>query len=76
MIAVGSLTEAVGFFCGQLEIEPTPSRVDELFEEFSAYEMDFSDFRGQETAKRAITIAAAGSHNILMLKRFNPKLFG
>ena len=67
VIAVGSLTEAVGFFCGQLDIEPTPSRVDELFEEFSAYEMDFSDVRGQETAKRAITIAAAGSHNILML---------
>ena len=67
VIAVGSLTEAVGFFCGQLEIEPTPSRVDELFEEFSTYEIDFSDVRGQETAKRAITIAAAGSHNILML---------
>lgn len=67
VIAVGSLTEAVGFFCGQLDIEPTPSRVDELFEEFSTYEVDFSDVRGQETAKRAITIAAAGSHNILML---------
>ncbi len=67
VIAVGSLTEAVGFFGGQLDIDPTPSRVDELFEEFSVYEMDFSDVRGQETAKRAITIAAAGSHNILML---------
>jgi magnesium chelatase family protein len=67
VIAVGSLTQAVGFFSGQLDIEPTPSRVDELFEEFSTYEIDFSDVRGQETAKRAITIAAAGSHNILML---------
>ena len=67
VIAVGSLTEAVGFFCGQIDIDPTPSRVDELFKEFSTYEIDFSDVRGQEVAKRAIMIAAAGSHNILML---------
>lgn len=75
VIAVGSLTEAVGFLSGQLDIEPTPSRVKELFQEFSAYEIDFSDVRGQETAKRAITIAAAGSHNVLMLNGFPPPLY-
>ena len=67
VIAVGSLAEAVGFLSGELNIDPTPSRVDQLFQEFSTYEIDFSDVRGQEMAKRAITIAAAGSHNILML---------
>ncbi len=67
VIAVESLTQAVAFFTGEIEIDPTPSRLDEIFEEYSKYDEDFSDVRGQEVAKRAITIAAAGSHNILML---------
>ncbi len=67
VIAVESLSQAVGFLSGELEIEPTPSGIVELFNEFSGYEDDYSDVRGQEMAKRAITIAAAGGHNILML---------
>ncbi len=67
IIAVDSLSQAVAFFAGHLDIDPTPSRVTDLFDEYSKYEDDFSDVRGQEVAKRAITIAAAGSHNILML---------
>lgn len=67
VIAVDSLTQAVAFFTGELEIDPTPSRLEQLFDEFSRYEEDFSDVRGQEMAKRAVTIAAAGSHNLLML---------
>ncbi len=67
VIAVSSLSEAVGFFAGTLEIEPTPSGIDLLFEEFSTYDFDFADVRGQEMAKRAITVAAAGAHNILMV---------
>lgn len=67
VIAVNSLGQAAGFFSGQLEIDPTPSRMNDLFEEFSRYEIDFADVRGQEMAKRAITVAAAGSHNLLML---------
>ena len=67
VIAVSSLAQAVGFFSGQIDIEPTPPRLDDLFREFSTYDVDFSDVRGQEMAKRAVTIAAAGSHNLLML---------
>lgn len=67
VIAVRSLTEAVGFFVGELELPSVPSRLDQLFTEFSGYDIDFGDVRGQETAKRAITIAAAGGHNLLML---------
>lgn len=67
VIAVDSLAQAVGFFSGQLDITPTPSRLEKLFEEFSQYDENFSDVRGQEVAKRAITVAASGSHNLLML---------
>ena len=67
VLAVDSLAEAVAFFAGQLDIEPTPSRLDELFHEFSRYDDDFADVRGQEMAKRALTIAAAGGHNLLMI---------
>ena len=67
VIAISSLAQAVAFFTGQVEIEPTPSRLDDLFREFSAYEFDFSDVRGQEMAKRALCVAAAGGHNLLMI---------
>jgi len=67
IIPVSSLSQAVGFFTGELDIAPTPSRLDELFQELAHYEIDFCDVRGQEMAKRAMTIAAAGGHNLLML---------
>ncbi len=65
VIAIDSLAQAVGFLGGQLDIDPTPSRIVDLFEEFSKYDVDFADVRGQEMAKRAITVASAGAHNIL-----------
>lgn len=67
IIPVSSLSQAVGFFTGELDIAPTPSRLDELFHELAKYEVDFADVRGQEMAKRAMTIAAAGLHNLLMI---------
>ena len=67
IIPVSSLSEAAGFFAAALDIEPTPSRLDELFQSLARYEVDFADVRGQEMAKRAITIAASGGHNLLML---------
>ncbi len=67
VIPISTLTEAVGFFAGTLEIDPHPSQLKELFAEYSNYDLDYSDVRGQDVAKRALTISAAGAHNLLML---------
>ena len=67
VIPVSSLAEAAAFFAGHLDIDPVPSRLQELFNTLSHYDDDYSDVRGQELAKRALVIAAAGAHNLLML---------
>ena len=67
IIAVGSLAEAVGWYNGQLDIEPTPFSWSDIQTQFGGYDIDYSDVKGQETAKRAVTVAAAGGHHLLML---------
>ena len=67
VIPVASLAEAVGFFSGDLPLAPTPPRLDEWFDRFAHYDVDFADVRGQEAAKRALLVAAAGGHNVAMV---------
>lgn len=67
VIPVASLTEAVGFLSGQLPLEPLCIDIDKVFTDRSQYDCDFAEVRGQDHAKRALTIAAAGMHNVLMI---------
>jgi len=64
---VGSLAQAVGYLAGQLALETTTVDIEELFAEASSYDVDFADVKGQESVKRALTVAAAGGHNIMMI---------
>ncbi len=64
---VDTLAQAVGFLRQEVELRPTAMDIETLFAEQSCYPVDFSEVRGQEAAKRALTIAAAGAHNLIMI---------
>ena len=61
-----SLAEAVEFLNGEKELEPGFVRAEELFT-LSEAELCLSEVRGQESAKRALEVSAAGGHNLLMI---------
>lgn len=68
VIGAESLKDVIGFFDGTLEIAPTIVNTrDEFFKNKQPYDADFADVKGQENIKRAMEIAAAGGHNVIMI---------
>ena len=66
VIAVDYQTEAVGFLTDALPLEPYNVDLDKVFAVASQYDINFSDVREQESAKRALTVAAGGHHNLMI----------
>ena len=67
VLPVRTLAQAVGFFRNEAKIEPRHVDADALFRQAAAYDTDLQDVRGQDHVKRAIEVAAAGGHNLLMI---------
>jgi magnesium chelatase family protein len=68
VIGVDHFNQAVEFLTGRQAIEPTVVDTrNEFFSNVNQFEEDFFDVKGQENVKRALEIAASGSHNLLMI---------
>jgi len=68
VFGVENITEVIEFFNNKLILEPTIVNTrEEFFSNLNQLEINFADVKGQESVKRAMEVAAAGGHNLIMV---------